>query len=63
MKTSQDEYSFGMILFHTETTYFTYKEDFVWQGTDSQMGPIYSEWYSQSNRRKILEPPWSVLDT
>ena len=36
---------------------------FFWQGTDPQMGPICSEWYSQSDRRKILEPPWSVLDT
>ena len=43
-------------LFHTQ-------KDFFWQGTDPQMGPICSEWYSQSDRRKILEPPWSVLDT
>ena len=28
-----------------------------------KMGLICSEWYSQSDRRKILEPPWSVLDT
>ena len=27
------------------------------------MGPICSEWFKQSDRRKILEPPWSVLDT
>ena len=44
-------------LFHTQKKYF------FWQGTDPQMGPIRSEWYSQSDRRKILEPPWSVLDT
>ena len=25
--------------------------------------PICSEWYGQWDRRKILEPPWSVLDT
>ena len=51
-------------LFHPETTYFTHKDDFVfWEGTDPQMGPICSEWDSQSDRRKILEPPWSVLDT
>ena len=35
---------------------------FFWQGTDPQMGPICPEWYNQSDRRKILEPPWSVLD-
>ena len=63
IKTSQDEFSFGKTLFHTETTYFTHKEEFFWQGTDPQMGLICSEWYSQSDRRKILEPPWSVLDT
>ena len=62
IKTSRDEFSFGKILFHPETTYFTHKKDFFWQGTDPQMGPICSEWYSQSDRRKILEPPWSVLD-
>ena len=63
IKTSQDEFSLGKPLFHPETTYFTHKEDFFWQGTDPQMGgPICSEWHSQSNRRKILEPPWSVLD-
>ena len=43
-------------LFHTQRR-------FSWQGTDPQMSPICSEWYSQSDRRKILEPPWSVLDT
>ena len=63
IKTSQDEFFFGKTLFHPETTYFTHKEDFFWQGTDPQMGPICSKWYSQSDRRKILEPPWSVLDT
>ena len=63
IKTSQDEFSFGKTLFRPETTYFTHKEDFLWQGTDPQMGPICSEWYSQSDRRKILEPPWSVLFT
>ena len=26
------------------------------------MGPICYEWYSQSDRQKILEIPWSVLD-
>ena len=50
-------------LFHPETTYFTHKKDFLWQGNDPQMGPICSEWYSQSYRRKSLEPPWSVLYT
>ena len=43
---------------YQETTYFTDKEDFFWQGTDTQMGPICSEWYAQSDHRKILEPPW-----
>ena len=33
-------------LFHTQ------KRFFFWQGTDPQMGPICSEWYSQSDRRK-----------
>ena len=33
-------------LFHLETTYFTHKEDFFWQDTDPQMGPICSEWHS-----------------
>ena len=42
-------------LFHTHK--------YLWQGTDPQMGPICSEWYSQSDRRKILEPSWSVLGT
>ena len=63
IKTSQDEFSFGKTLFQPETTYFTHKDDFSWQGTDPQMSPICSEWYSQSDGRKILEPPWSVLDT
>ena len=63
VKTSQDVFSFGKTLFQPETTYFTHKEDLSWQGTDSQMIPICSEWYSQSDRRKIQEPPWSVLDT
>ena len=63
IKTSQNEFSFGKTLFQSETTYFTHKEDFSWQGTDPQMSPICSEWYSQSDCRKILEPPWSVLDT
>ena len=63
IKTPQDEFSFGKTLFQPETTYFTHKDDFSWQGTDPQMSPIGSEWYSQSDRRKILEPPWSVLDT
>ena len=63
IKSSQDEFSFGKTLFQPETTYFTHKDDFSWQGTDPQMSPICSEWYSQSDRRKILEPPWSVLDT
>ena len=63
IKTSQGEFSFGKTLFQPETTYFTHKDDFSWQGTDPQMSPICSEWYSQSDRRKILEPPWSVLDT
>ena len=63
IKTSQDKFSFGKTLFHPETTYFTHKYDFSWQGTDPQMSPICPEWYSQSDRRKILEPPWSVLDT
>ena len=57
IKTSQDEFSFGKTLFHPETTYFTHKKDYFWQGTDPQMGPICPEWYSQSDRRKILEPP------
>ena len=43
-------------LFHTQRRFFL-------RGTDPQMSPICSEWYSQSDRRKILEPPWSVLDT
>ena len=43
--------------------YFIQKVIFIWQGTDPQMGPICSEMISQSDRRKILEPPWSVLDT
>ena len=34
-----------------------------WQGTNPQMGPICSERINQSDRRKIFEPPWSVLDT
>ena len=63
IETSQDEFPLGKTLFHPETTYFTHKEDFYWQGTDPQIGPICSEWHSQSDRRKILEPPWSVLDT
>ena len=50
-------------LFHPETTNFNTKKDFFWQGTNPQMGPICSEWYSQSDHWKILEPPWSVLDT
>ena len=62
IKTSQDEFSFGKTLFQPETTHFTHKDDFSWQGTDPQMSPICSEWYSQSDRRKILEPPRSVLD-
>ena len=33
------------------------------QGTDPQMGPIRSEWHSQSDRRKFLEPPLSVKHT
>ena len=40
-------------LSHTQRRFFT----------DPQMGPICPEWYSQSDRRKILEAPWSVLDT
>ena len=63
IKTSQGEFSFGKTLFQPETTYFTHKDDFSWQGKDPQMSPICSQWYSQSDRRKILEPPWSVLDT
>ena len=63
IKTSQDGFSFGKTLFQTETTYFTHKEDFSGKVQDPQMGPICPEWYSQSDRRKILEPPWSVLDT
>ena len=63
IKTSQDEFSFRKTLFQRETTYFTHKDDFSWQVTDPQMSPICSEWYSQSDRRKILEPPWLVLDT
>ena len=39
-------------LFHTQKN---------WQGTDPQKGLTCSKWYSQSDRRKILEPPWSVL--
>ena len=62
MNTSQDEVFFGKTVFHPETTYFTHKEDFS-QGTDPQMGTVCCEWYSQSDRRKILEPPWSLLDT
>ena len=27
------------------------------------MGPTCSEWYSQSDRQKILQPPWAILDT
>ena len=63
IKTSQDEFSLGKSLFQPETTYFTHKEDLSWYGTDPQMSPICSEWYSKSDRRKILEPPWSALDT
>ena len=48
IKTSQDEYSFGKTLFRLETTYVTQKEDFFfWQGTNPQMGPTCSKWYSQ----------------
>ena len=53
IKTSQGEFSCGKTLFHPETTYFTHKKCFFWQGTDPQMGPICSEWYSQSDRRKF----------
>ena len=63
IKTSQDGFSVGKTLFYPETTYFTHKQIFFWQSTDPQMGPICSEWYSQLDRRKIMEPPWSVLDT
>ena len=51
------------ILFHPETIYFTRTHThtfFFWQGTDPQIGPICSEWYSQSDCRKILEPSRSV---
>ena len=61
IKTSQNEFSFGKTLFHPETTFSHTKKILFWQGSDPQMGPIYSEWYSQSDRWKILEPPWSVL--
>ena len=44
-------------VFHTQKYFF------LWQGKDPQMGPICSECYNQSDRQKILEPPWSVLDT
>ena len=50
-------------LFHPETTYFTHKKRFFLVRYKSPNGPICSEWYSQSDRRKTLEPPWSVLDT
>ena len=61
---SQDKFSFGKIYFtQKQHILHTTLDDFFWQGTDPQMGPICSEWYSQSDRRKILEPPWSVLDT
>ena len=52
IKNSQGEFSFAKTVFHHETTYFTHNELFFWQGTDSQMGPICSEWYSQSDHRK-----------
>ena len=64
IKTSKDKFSFGKMYFaQKQHILHTTLDDFFWQGTDPQMGPICSEWYSQSDRRKILEPPWSVLDT
>ena len=39
IKTSQDEFSFGIILFHQETTYFTHKEDFFPAKYRSPNGP------------------------
>ena len=33
IKTSQDEFPFGKNFFCTETTYFTHRKDFFWQGT------------------------------
>ena len=39
IKTSQGEFSFGKTLFQPETTYFTHKDDFSWQGTDPQKEP------------------------
>ena len=62
-KTSQDEFSVRKTLLHLETTYLTHKNIFIWQGTDPQMVPNCSEWHSQSDRRKIVEPPWPILDT
>ena len=49
--------SFVKTLFHPETIYFTHTKEIFWQGTNPRMGPIWSEWYSQSDRREILEPP------
>ena len=43
-------------LFHIQKCLF-------WRCSDPRMGPICSEWYSQSDRRKIPEPSWSVLAT
>ena len=63
IKTSQDEFSFGKTFFFTQKQLISHtKNIFFWQGSDPQMGPICSEWYSQSDRLKIVEPPWSVLD-
>ena len=51
-------------LFFTQKQLISHtKKYFVWQGTDPQTGLICSEWYSQSDHRKIVEPPWSVLDS
>ena len=40
INTSQDEFSFGKTLVLPETTYFTHKEDFSWQGTIPKWAPF-----------------------
>ena len=58
-KSSQERLPIGKLYLPKNNLFHTI---FFWQGTDPQIGSITSACYSQSDCRKILEPPRSVLD-
>ena len=61
-KSSQDDFVLEKALI-TPNSLFRAKKDIIyWLIADSQMDTICFTWYSQSDPREILEPPWSVLD-